>query len=169
MAIRVATNFLLIAMLLLGSQLAGAELTPVAEAIKSAGYISVPITRDKSGGLQVEGRINGETLQLRIDLGNDEALFDIRRLKTMALELEKTEVVIPTKRKNIRIYTTRIAGLEFESKSTGAITIHAGDIDALYNVRPGHEGPDGVLGMAFLTRHNGLLDLANMKLHLKLR
>lgn len=169
MAIRVAANVLVVAMLLLGGQLAGAEPTTVAEAIKSAGYVTMPMTRDKAGGLQVEGRINGETLQLRIDLTNDDSLYDIRRLRKMGLELEKTEIVLPTKRKNVRIHTARVAGVEFGARSTGAITIHAGDIDAIYNVRPGHDGPDGVIGLSFLAQYNGLIDLANMKLHMKFR
>lgn len=147
---------------------ASAETGGIGDVLKAQGYVSVPITRRSDTRYYVEGMVHGQKLTFMLDLSNDGSLYDIRALKKLDIDFEKTEIVIPTKRKNVRIHTARILGVEFGGKSTGSILIHAGDVDPIYNVKPGTDGPDGVLGAEFLAQYGALLDFDNQSLYLKI-
>lgn len=167
---RLAISLISLCLLMSASApLAFAEKTTLKAVLGAEGYVSVPFTRDSSRRFYVEGMIHGAKLRFMLDFTNDDSLYDIRALRKLDVEFEKTEIVVPTQRKNVRIHTAQILGVEFGGKSTGAMLIHAGDVDPMYNVKPGTDGPDGVLGAGFLAKYDALLDFKNSLLHLKFR
>lgn len=146
-----------------------AEPVDLVSTLRSAGYVSLPVSRDPQGRMHVEAKIHGERMTLRLDFSNEGALFDVRRLRKLGLEFQPTEHKIPTPRKLVKVRSTEILGIEFEGRSTPRMTILAGDVDAVYNVRPGKDGPDGVLGTGFLQQLGAILDLSTMQMHVKPR
>lgn len=146
-----------------------AEPTSIQSTLKDMGYVSLPLERHPNGTWSVKGLIHGEEMRFQLDLSNDDSLFDIRALRKLRINFERTEIVIPTPRLNAQIERGRILGLEFQGRSTGAMTIHAGDIDAIYRVKPGVDGPDAVLGAGFLAQYGGMLDFSQKLLHLKFK
>ncbi len=166
-----ALRFVSIAVvLILSSPLPGsASEVDLAATLEPAGYVSIPVTRGTERRLYVQGKIHGEVMNYLIDFSNEGALFDARRLKKLGLKLTKTGHTIPTRRKTVQIRSAEILGFEFQGKSTSKTTILVGDLDAVYNVSPGKDGPDGVLGTEFLKELGAVLDFKTMQLHLKLR
>ena len=160
---------MLLAGMLVANQEIHAEPSGYVQALTDAGYFSVPIRRGADRRLYVDGKIHGSTLAFMIDFWNDNELFDIRAIRKLDITFEMTEHTIPTQRKTVRIQRAEIIGIEFDGRSTGRMTIHAGDVDAVYGIRPGTEGPDGVLGVGFLADHGAIMDIANMRLYLKMR
>lgn len=145
-----------------------AEPPTLQQSLAAQGYVSVPLSRGDDGRYYVQGVVHGAKFRFMLDLSNDDSLFDIRALRKLDVAFERTEIVIPTKRQNVRIHTSRITGVEFAGKSTGELAIHAGEVDPIYNVRPGTDGPDGVLGAKFLATYAALMDFENQQLHMKL-
>jgi len=141
----------------------------IAAPLVAEGYVSVPVERGADRRLYIEGMVHGEALTFMIDFSNDGVIFDTRALRGIGVELTKTERTIPTPRKTVVLRTGEILGLEFAGKSTPRATVIAGDVDAIYNVRPGTDGPDAVLGTEFLKSLAGVFDLETMTLYLKLR
>lgn len=148
---------------------ATADFEVVRATLSAEGYVSIPFTRGEDRRFYVEGIIHGSKLRLMLDLTSDNSIFDIVTLRNLDIAFEQTEIIIPTRRKNVRIYTGRILGIEFDGKSTGPIDIHAGDVDPVFSVKSGVDGPDGVLGAEFLGRYGALLDVKNQILLLKVR
>ena len=148
---------------------ATADLAAVRATLSAEGYVSIPFKRGEDRRFYVEGVIHGSKLRLMLDFTSDNSIFDIGTLRNLDIAFERTEIIIPTRRKNVRIYTGRILGIEFDGKSTGPMDIHAGDIDPIYSVKSGVDGPDGVLGAEFLGRYGALLDIKNQILLLKVR
>lgn len=163
----VVASVLAVCLLASGSS-ALAEPTPIQSILKDMGYVSLPMERNPNGSWSVKGLIHGEAMRFQLDLSNDDSLYDIRALRKLGIDFERTEIVYPTPRLNARIERGRILGLEFLGKSTGVMTIHAGDIDAIYRVKPGVDGPDAVLGAGFLAQYDAMLDFSQKLLHLKL-
>ncbi len=133
------------------------------------GYVSVPIERGHGKRLSVKGKLHGAELDLMLDFSNDVVLVDIRELRKLDIAAEKTGETVNTPRKTVQFYQGEVLGLEFAGRSTGLMTIYGADIDALYAVRPGAEGLDGVLGLEFLKSYGAVIDVANMRLYLKMR
>jgi hypothetical protein len=148
---------------------ATADLAAVSATLSAEGYVSIPFKRGQDRRFYVEGIIHGSKLRLMLDLTSDNSIFDIGTLRNLDIAFEQTEIIIPTRRKNVRIYTGRILGIEFDGKSTGPLDIHAGDVDPVYSVKSGVDGPDGVLGAEFLGHYGALLDVKNRILLLKVR
>jgi hypothetical protein len=148
---------------------ATADLAAVRATLTTEGYVSIPFKRGEDRRFYVEGVIHGSKLRLMLDLTSDNSIFDIGTLRNLDIAFERTEIIIPTRSKNVRIHTGRILGIEFDGKSTGPIEINAGDVDPVYSVKPGVDGPDGVLGAEFLGRYDALLDVKNQILLLKVR
>lgn len=167
---RLATTLIALCVLAVGiAPGAFAETAKLDAVLGAEGYVSVPVTRGPDRRHYVEGMIHGAKVRILLDLSNDNSLYDIRALRKLDVEFEKTEIVLPTQRKNVRIHTGRILGLELAGKSTGEMLIHAGDVDPVYNIKSGTDGPDVVLGLEFLSKHGALFDFKNQLLHLKLR
>jgi hypothetical protein len=148
---------------------ATADLAAVRATLTTEGYVSIPFKRGEDRRFYVEAVIHGSKLRLMLDLTSDNSIFDIGTLRNLDIVFERTEIIIPTRSKNVRIHTGRILGIEFDGKSTGPIEINAGDVDPVYSVKPGVDGPDGVLGAEFLGRYDALLDVKNQILLLKVR
>ncbi|MFB0976808.1 MAG: hypothetical protein QMC73_04015 [Myxococcota bacterium] len=148
---------------------ATADLAAVRATLTTEGYVSIPFKRGEDRRFYVEAVIHGSKLRLMLDLTSDNSIFDIGTLRNLDIAFERTEIIIPTRSKNVRIHTGRILGIEFDGKSTGPIEINAGDVDPVYSVKPGVDGPDGVLGAEFLGRYDALLDVKNQILLLKVR
>ena len=148
---------------------ATADLAAVRATLSAEGYVSIPFKRGQDRRFYVEGIIHGSKLRLMLDLTSDNSIFDIGTLRNLDIAFERTEIIIPTRHKNVRIYTGRILGIEFDGKSTGPLDIHAGDVDPVYSVKSGVDGPDGVLGVEFLGHYGALLDIKNQILLLKVR
>ena len=146
---------------------ATADLAAVRATLSAEGYVSIPFKRGEDRRFYVEGVIHGSKLRFMLDFTSDNSIFDIGTLRNLDIAFERTEIIIPTRSKNVRIHTGRILGIEFDGKSTGPIDIHAGNVDPIYSVKPGADGPDGVLGAAFLGRYGALLDVKNQILLLK--
>ena len=148
---------------------AAADLEAVRATLSAEGYVSIPFKRGGDRRFYVEAIIHGSKLRLMLDFTSDNSIFDIGTLRNLDIAFEQTEIIIPTRTKNVRIYTGRILGIEFEGKSTGPIDIHAGDVDPVYSVKSGVDGPDGVLGAEFLEHYGALIDFKNQILLLKVR
>jgi hypothetical protein len=151
------------------SSVATADLAAVRETLSADGYVSIPFKRGEDRRFYVEGVIHGSKLRLMLDFTSDNSIFDIDTLRDLDIAFERTEIIIRTRIKNVRIHTGRILGVEFDGKSTGPIDIHAGDVGPIYSVKPGTDGPDGVLGAEFLGRYGALIDVKNRILLLKVR
>ncbi len=158
-----------LAVALTTSLAAFAEESALDSVFTERGYVSLPIERGHENHLHIKGKLHGAELDLMLDLSNDAVLFDVRELRKLDIAVEKTGRTIQTPRKTVQIHKGEALGLEFADHSTGPMTIYAADVDAVYGIRPGVEGPDGVLGAAFLKSYGAVLDFANMRLYLKMR
>ena len=156
--------------ILMAAEFTRAETESIASMLSDRGYVSVPSRFPGTDRrMQIDAKLHGHPFVVWIDLSNQRSRFDIRTLRKLDIKTQSTELNIQTPTMLIDIYTANIVGLEFGTASSKAIQVHAGDIDRVYGIPSGQEGPDAVMGTDFFKTYGGLLDFERGAVHLKLR
>jgi len=134
------------------------------------GWVAVQLRENAMSQLEADLVIEGEhRVRAQVSTSFSKSIFDQKTVRSFGLPIEPSNIEITGAKGKQRLGSVQLQSMAFGETVVGPVTVFTADLSELVSLGPGGQAPQAVLGSDFLTKYQAVLEIANSKLHLRVR